>query len=711
MPTPRGDLAQPGGASDNDPLLSSFIALCAEFDLATSDRELRAAATIPANGADAATLYRLADHVGLSMQRHMVNVPRLESQPPPYILASEDDAWLVRGRKGDRLLVMDMSNGSIHEVEPATAADASSTLYSFTPCKKEDRHQGLWRRTVALRLRPALIEIIAASVFINLMALATPLFMMTIYNKVINHGSMQTLDVLTIGMVSLFAFELLMRGLRGHVMSHTGSKLDLAISTEVVRHILSLPLHVIERMPSGMTMERLRQLDQLRQFLTGHLPLLTVDLAFVGFFLAALFLLSPTIGMVTLATMPGFVLISALAHKRQHRLLRQNFRAVAGKSAGLAEMVGQALTVKALGIENEMQRRFDERQVECAWTAFKASSLANLVASSAQTLQHVAGLVIVYLGARMIMAGELSIGALVACTILSARALSPMRQIFFAWNQVQQVRESFRRLDELFTSREPSIDRRAAAPIQITGQIRLEHVSFRYTAERPLAIRQFDLTVESGTMLAIIGAPGSGKSTLARLIAGLEPPTEGRVFLDGHDLSKVPLTAYRDQIGMVPQEVQLFSGTIAENIAIAADDGSFARIVAAAKFVGLHDIVQGMPQGYDTMLGERGIGLSIGQRQLVAIARAIVRNPRLIILDEATSALDAASEKRLLENIRRSGRGRTVLLITHRKSVAELCDRVLFIHEGRLAISGAPREVLDLAARFRTTREPEEAAT
>ncbi|MEZ5823813.1 MAG: ATP-binding cassette domain-containing protein [Geminicoccaceae bacterium] len=247
--------------------------------------------------------------------------------------------------------------------------------------------------------------------------------------------------------------------------------------------------------------------------------------------------------------------------------------------------------------------------------------------------------------------------------------------------------------------------------MQIAGHIRLENVSFRYAPDRPFAIRNLDLSVAPGTMLGVIGAPGSGKSTLARLIAGLEPPAEGQVFIDDHDLARLPASAYRGQIGMVPQEIQLFSGTIAENIAMACEDGSYARIVAAAKFVGLHDIVQALPNGYDTVLGERGSGLSIGQRQLVAIARAIVRNPRLIILDEATSALDAPSEKRLLENLRRSGRGRTVVIITHRRSVAELCDRVMLMHRGKLAIAGAPREVLELAERFRTTDDKAGSAT
>ncbi|MEZ5823812.1 MAG: ABC transporter transmembrane domain-containing protein [Geminicoccaceae bacterium] len=430
MSTKRGEAAEAVRPAGNDPLLQSFVALCRELGMDCTEAGLRTAVDIPSEGCDASALRRVAGHVGLVLDRHPVDAGALRRRPPPYMLASDDEAWLVRGFRGDRLLVVENRTGETHEVEPETAASVADRLFTFAPVETERPRGGLWRRTVARKLAPALIEIVTASVFINVMALATPLFMMTVYNKVISHGSVQTLDVLAIGMISLFAFELLMRGLRGHVVSHTGAKLDLAISTEVVRQILGLPLYVIERMPSGVMMERLRQLDQLRQFLTGHLPLLLVDLAFVGLFLAAVFFLSPAIGMVTAAAMPLFIGISAIAHKRQRSLARQNFRAVAGKSSSLAELVSQAFTVKALGFENEMQKRFDERQIECAWTAFRASSLANLVASSAQTLQHLTSLVVVYLGARMIIDGELSIGALVACTILSAKALTPMRQIF-----------------------------------------------------------------------------------------------------------------------------------------------------------------------------------------------------------------------------------------------------------------------------------------
>ena len=516
--------------------------------------------------------------------------------------------------------------------------------------------------------------------------------LMTVYNKVINHNALQTLDVLALGMITLFVFEWGLRSLRSYIASHTGGRLDAALGSEVVHHLMHLPLRSFEKVPTGQILERTRQLDHVRQFFTSQMPLLLVDLAFVGVFVAVLLYLDIRLGLIVLAAMPLFWLISMFARHRQRSLVEAGFEAAAAKASSLGEAVSQALTVKALGLEPEMERRFKEKLAQCAWNGYRASNLGGLVSSSGQVLQHLTALLIVYVGARAIVAGEMSIGALIAATILAARVLAPMRQVVGAWQQLHGARSAFARLDEMMG--EPiELCGQPAPALPINGRVRFEEVSYRYGDENGLALDGVDLEIQPGQTLGVIGPPGSGKSTLAKLLLGLDQPASGRVLIDDLDVRLWSPAALRQQIGVVPQEVQLFAGSIAENIGLGAADRSFERVVAAAKFVGAHDFIQRLPKGYASQLSERGGGLSAGQRQLISIARAVIRNPRILVLDEATSALDPATEEALLLNLRRASRGRTIVIVTHRLGALAIADRVLCLADGRIAREGKPGEV------------------
>ncbi len=686
-----------------DSLVRGFVRLCGQLNRHVSEAELRAALPPDAGGSTAETLERLGRRFGFTVEGVPASVRRLRRTEPPYLLLGNGgaEAWVVRARTGRHLHLIEPERGATSAMTPRAAARLGTRLVVMRRPAEGAAAPGLWRGTILKRLRPVMWEIGLASVWINLLALATPIFMMAVYNKVIAQGALGMLDTLAIGMVTLFGFELALRALRGEVMGRTGAKLDLALGADVVHHLLQLPYRVFERMPSAQMMERLRQLDQLRGFLTSSLPLLLVDLLFVGLFLAVIMLLSPTLGLVTLGAVPLFVGLSALAHRKQQRLLKAGFRAGAAKASSLGETVANALTVKALALEGAMERRFEALQVEGAWVGQQAGGLANYVGAIGTTLQHGAALLIVYLGARMIVAGEMSIGALIACTILSARALAPMRQCFAAWHQLQQARDSVGRLDALMRERTEA-EASATTLEAIQGEVRFERVGFAYAQGKPPALSGIDLTLPPGTMLGVAGVPGSGKSTLARLLIGLDRPSEGRVLVDGHDLAEVSLQAYRALIGVVPQDIQLFSGTIAENIKLAAPEAPIERVVAAAKFVGAHDFIKALPDGYDTVLGERGVGLSTGQRQLLCVARALARNPRLLVLDEATSALDPLGEAQLLANLKRAGSGRTIVLITHRLSALELCETAVLMEGGRIKAEGSAAEIA-AALKGRTT--------
>ena len=701
MTVPEDSTAPEPGASAN-PWVEALVRLSAQTERPLAAEALAEAAPTHGVGMTLRDGLRLAERAGFATCLRRATRRRLARAAPPFLVVGDrpEDVRLVRGHTGNRLVVVDPATGRSRARSPGGLARDVRHIVLLRRLAAPPRAAGLRELLLQKRFWPAFAQLVTASVVINLLALATPLFMMTVYNKVIRQGGLATLDVLVIGMLSLVAFELVLRGLRGYVASYTGARLDAAVGQEVLHRILHLPYSSFEKMPPARLFERLRQLDQLRAFLTGNLPLFLVDLAFVGLFLGGLFLLQSTLGMVTLAALPLFGLLSWLGHRHQSRHLHTHRRRVADKNAAVWEAVANALTVKALALEPQVERRFRTPLYETAWSGLRAGTAAQFTASLAQALQHLTAVVLVYLGARMVIAGELSIGGLVAASILAARALAPARQLFFAWPQIQQMREAYGRVDALLREGgERPRPARDGEGLRLHGDLRLESVTYRYGPGRPPAIEEVSLEIRAGQILALTGPPGSGKSTLARLLAGLAVPERGRVLVDGQDLARLPAASYRRQIGVVPQELQLFSGTIAENIALGAETCPHARVVAAARFVGLHDFVQKLPEGYETRLGEQGCGLSAGQRQLVCIARALVRNPRILILDEATSALDPETERLFLRNLERAASGRTVILITHRPHLLAMCDRVVVLREGRVIGMGAPAAVAELLKR------------
>jgi ABC-type bacteriocin/lantibiotic exporter with double-glycine peptidase domain len=363
----------------------------------------------------------------------------------------------------------------------------------------------------------------------------------------------------------------------------------------------------------------------------------------------------------------------------------------------LTETVANAATIKALGLEAEVEKRWQARVEQSAWTSFRANNLANIATSASGSLQLVASLAIVVIGVQAVVDHRMTVGALIAANMLAARALQPMRQLVAAWHQLQAVGAAFKRIDALMHEAVESSPGELAPMPALVGEVVFERVSYRVDDHAPLILRDTNLAVAAGEILGIVGPSGSGKTTIANLVQGLFKPTAGRVLIDGTDIAHLSPAQLRAQIGCVPQDVQLFTGSVRENIAMGVVDKDPGRVVAVAKFVGAHDFIQRLPQGYNTVLGERGQGLSTGQRQLLSIARALIRNPRILIFDEATSALDPATEEQLLRQLKANTRGRTVIMITHRLAPLAIADRVALVMDGRVERVGPPTDVMAYA--------------
>ena len=681
-----------------DALLRCLLRVTLVFDRPVTEAEVRAAVPIPEGGMTPETFLRAADRLGYKAGRTALDARAAEQIPLPFVIAAtaEQPPRVALAREHGTLTVFDPAEGTSADM-PIEAAIEGRHEALLIQLKAAAAARADWRTLIAQRLRRVVWELLLSSFVVNIFALAAPLFSMAVFNKVIGQRALDTLDVLVIGMAVLYLFDFVLRGIRGYVSSHTGARLDALLGNEVVHRLLHLPFRHFETTPTGMISERLRQLDTIRSFFTGQMPIILVDVCFMFVFIGALMFISPVLGWITLAAVPFFLAISFAFHRAQRDLIRKTFAAVAAKTSTLAETVANALTIKSLGLESEIEKRWGGRLALTAHTGFESSNMANVMGVLGNVLQQAVSLLIMYVGARLIIGGEMSIGALIAANILSARALGPIRQVVSALHQLQEVRAAFGRIDEIMeepTEMAPG----AVAPMPpLKGEISFEGVSFKYADDAPPAIEDVNLDIEAGTIVGIIGPSGSGKSTLGRLIQGLYEPASGRVLVDRTDIRHMAPAWLRQQIGAVPQDVQLFSGSVRDNIAMGLPVKQPERIVAVARFVGAHDFIQKLPKGYDTVLSERGGGLSAGQRQLLCIARALIRNPRILILDEATSALDVATEAALMRNLKRASRGRTIVLISHRIAPLSIADKVAFVMGGRIEKMGLPADVVEYA--------------
>jgi HlyB family type I secretion system ABC transporter len=684
-----------------DSLMRALLYVAQQVGRPVSEADVRRLAAVPAAGLDEAAFLTAGTRLGLEAHAIDVTPERLDELPLPFVLLGPGQpAHVVVAGSAGLWVVLDVIEGRAWHLS-AEEVTALGTRVLVIREKLPDERLSRWYGPLWTRVRPVILRLAAASFLINLLGLATPLFMMLVLNRVVGHGppanAASLMTMLCAGMLVIYGIDFALRVGRGWLSARTGARLDALMSAEALHHLMQLPYRHFERTPSGIIAERLRQLDVLRNFLTGQMPVLAIDIAFVALFLAATFAISATLGSVAALAIPVLVCVSLATHRAQRKLAEDNFQALAAKSSTLAETVANAATIKALGLEAEIEKRWQARVEQSAWTSFRANNLANIAASASGSLQFLASLVIVVIGVREVVDGHLTVGALIAANMLAVRALQPMRQLVVAWHQLQAVGAAFKRIDELMSEATESPPGELAPMPALAGDIVFDRVTYRADDHATAILHDAHFNIAAGEILGIVGPSGSGKTTIANLVQGLFKPSSGRVLVDGTDIAHISPAQLRAQIGGVPQDVQLFTGSVRENIAMGVVDKDPGRVVAVAKFVGAHDFIQRLPQGYNTVLGERGQGLSSGQRQLLCIARALIRNPRILVLDEATSALDPATEEQLLRQLKANTRGRTVIMITHRLAPLAIADRVALLMDGRIERIGSPTEVMAYA--------------
>ncbi|TAN53405.1 MAG: type I secretion system permease/ATPase, partial [Rhodospirillales bacterium] len=551
-----------------------------------------------------------------------------------------------------------------------------------------------WFVPALVRYRKLLGEVLAASFFVQLMGLVSPLFFQVVIDKVLVHRGMSSLDVLALGLLVVSIFEVLLGGLRAYVLAHTTSRVDVELGAGLFGHLLNLPLAYFGARTAGSTVARVREIETIRNFLTGPALNLWLDVLFAFVFLAFMFSYSSMLTWIVIATLPVYALLSAIVTPIIRKRLDEKFKWGSENQSFLVETVTAMETLKAMAVEPQMQRRWEGQLASYVKASFKVVSLSNAAGQVAQFISKFTIVATLWFGAKLVMEGDLTIGQLVAFNMMAGRVAQPILKLAQLWQEVQQMRVSMERLADILdapTERKAEAARSAMPTLE--GHVTFDHVTFRYRPDRPEVLKDLSLEVTAGQVVGIVGASGSGKSTLTKLIQRLYVPEGGRVLMDGVDLALVDTAWLRRQIGVVLQENVLFNRTIRDNIALSDPSLPMEAVTRAAKLAAAHEFILEQPEAYDTILAERGGGLSGGQRQRIAIARALVTNPKVLIFDEATSALDYESEREIRRNMQRLCQGRTVFVIAHRLSAVKDCDRIIVLEKGRIVEDG-PHSVL-----------------
>lgn len=545
-----------------------------------------------------------------------------------------------------------------------------------------------------LAYKSIIVEVLLGSFIVQLLGLVTPLFTQVILDKVIVHRSLVTLQVLAVAFLMVIIFDFILNLTRNYLFLHTASKIDAKLGAKLFRHLFALPFRFFENRKVGDIIARVRELDNIREFITNKAVSVIIDLFFSTVFLVIMFFYSVKLTLLTIGIIALIAIIYAVVTPVFRDKLNKKFQMGAQSNSYLVEAVTGIHTVKSLSIEGSMQRKWNDFSAQYIHANFNLGTLGNFTRGITGLLQKLLTIGILYFGVQMVIKNDLTIGQLIAFQMFSNQFLSPVLRLVTLWNEFQQAILGVERLSDILNHPTEVDSDTSITLAKLDGAIKLEHISFRYADHDPLALQDISFQVQPGKCVGIVGRSGSGKSTITKLIQRLYLSMEGAIFIDDVDIRHMNPSWLRYQIGIVLQENYLFSGTIKENIAFAKPDASMDEIVSAAKLSSAHDFISDLPQGYDTPVGERGSTLSGGQKQRITIARALITNPKILIFDEATSALDAESEEVIFQHFDKIKQDRTVIIVSHRLKLVRDCDLIIALDKGVIQESGTHSELI-----------------
>jgi len=644
----------------------------------------------------------VAELMGLKSQ--LVNIPSVAvSKLPTPVLIPWQDTFAVIYKATEKELTLaipeqGITRKKINNFIETWGEEGQVLILEATRETPKKRFNLSWFLPAIKKHKQVLFEVFIASLFVQFLGLANPLITQVIIDKVIIQNSINTLNILGILLVVMSFIEGVVTWLRTNFFVDTTNRIDLSLGSEVIDHLLRLPLRYFEKRPVGEISSRINELENIRSFLTGTALTVVLDAIFSVVYIGVMIFYSWLLTIVALATVPLFALLTFIFAP----IIRQQTRSKAERNAEtqsyLVEVVSGVQTVKAQNIELNSRWQWQTHYGKYISSSFENVLTSNTANALSNFLNKLSGLLLLWVGAYLVLQKQLSLGELIAFRIIAGYTTSPLLRLIQLWQNFQETALSLERLaDILDTPQETEIAGLNNIPMpQIQGQIKYEKVTFSFGKSPSPQLNNVSFNIPSGHFVGVVGESGAGKSTLTKLIPRLYELDKGRILIDGYDINKVELYSLRSQIGMVLQDTLLFDGTVQENIALTSADATPEEIVEAAKVACAHDFIMNLPMGYNTRVGERGSALSGGQRQRIAIARTVLQNPPLLILDEATSALDYNTERQVCLNLASAFKGKTVFFITHRLATIHNADLILMMSQGSIAERGTHSELMAL---------------
>ena len=653
---------------------------------------------------------QLCGNISAGMGLHVsgVRVPaamgtRLQT---PGLIPWQGSFAVVRASNARGLLLASPRDGWV-EVSPEQFEECfpegiEMLLLERSSSSPDQRFSFAWFVPSLKRYRGVLIQVLVASFVVQLFSLANPLLIQVIIDKVISQRSLDTLQVLGYALVVVTLMEGVISALRTFLFTETTNRIDLRLGAEVIDHLLRLPLNYFDKRPVGELGTRIAELEKIRNFLTGQALTTFLDTIFSVIYIVVMVMYSWVLTLIALCVLPiqvGLTVLGAPLFRRQYReAANENART----QSHLVEVLTGIQTVKAQNVEMISRWKWQDLYSRYISRSFEKTITGTALTETSQVLQKLSQLLVLWVGAALVLKGEMSLGQLIAFRIISGYVTQPLLRLSYLWQSIQELKVSFERLADVVDTAEESNEKdKQKIPLPpIAGDVRFADVCFSFTPGAPQVLRHINLDISAGTFVGVVGQSGSGKSTLTKMLSRLYSPGSGRILIDKYDIDKVELYSLRRQIGIVPQEPLLFTGSVAENIALTDPDASSESIVHAAQLACAHEFIMELPGGYTSDVGERGTSLSGGQRQRLALARTLLSNPRLLVLDEATSALDYDTERRVCNNLLDNLKHCTVFFITHRLSSIRRADLIVMMDEGAIVETGTHQELMDKRGRY-----------